>query len=384
MVQVDLEIGAQSLERLNQRMKTTVTDTYTRPVMLEDISQNHGLQGELYQQLHLFDPLPTATRFSLVSLFSGAGGLDFGFRGDFTFQNRYYQANPFNIVWANELNPAACRTYRRNVHDEIHEGDIWEYLDTLPNQADVVIGGFPCQDISVNGKGAGLSGSKSGLYRAMVKAVELLNPRIFVVENVKALSNKNHQNAFRTITSDFEAHGYEVTHHLYNAADYGVPQTRERMFIVGRRPDVSEFIHPAPIFLKHEWVTAQQAIGDLETRARDETFSHTWSLAAVSGEQGNRHLKADRPGYTIRAEAHGNTHWHYALPRRMTNREAARIQSFPDEFIFDAMLRETERMIGNAVPPVLAWYVARAVAESLGGQPTLRGFADQSLRTPHQ
>lgn len=365
-------------------MKTTVIGAYTCPVMLEDTSQNHGLRAKINQQPHLFDPPPAPPSFSLVSLFSGAGGMDLGFRGDFTFQNRYYEVNPFEIIWANELNPAACRTYRRNVHGDIFEGDVWKHLDMLPKQADVVIGGFPCQDLSVNGKGAGLSGSKSGLYRALVKAVEHLNPRIFVVENVKALSNKNHQDAFRTITSDFEAHGYEVTHHLYNAADYGVPQTRERMFIVGRRPEIAEFTHPAPILLKHEWVTAQQAIGDLETRARDEAFSHTWSLAAVSGEQGDRHLKADRPGYTIRAEAHGNTHWHYALPRRMTNREAARIQSFPDEFIFDAKLRETERMIGNAVPPVLAWYVARAVAESLRGQSILRGYADQGLRTTHQ
>ena len=368
-------------------MKSTTATAYTRPVMLEDIgsaSQNRGVHTRPNQQLYLFDPVPAPQTFSLVSLFSGAGGMDLGFRGDFTSRGQYYEANPFEIIWANELNPAACRTYRRNVHGHIHEGDVWEYIETLPAQADVVVGGFPCQDISVNGKGAGISGPKSGLYRAMVKAVELLNPRMFVVENVKALNNKNHQDAFRIITSDFEAHGYEVTHHLYNAADYGVPQTRERMFIVGRRTEVAKFIHPTPILNRDEWVTAQQAIGDLEEKERDEAFSHTWSLAAVSGEQGNRHLKADRPGYTIRAEAHGNTHWHYSLPRRMTNREAARIQSFPDNFIFDAMLRETERMIGNAVPPVLAWHVARAVAESLRGQPILRGHSDQDLRTSQQ
>lgn len=368
-------------------MKITTSSAYTCSIMLEDIgiaSQDLGVHVKLNQQLYLFDPPPAPPTFSLVSLFSGAGGMDLGFRGDFISGGRYYESNPFDIIWANELNSAACRTYRRNLHSNIHEGNVWDYIETLPDHADVVIGGFPCQDISVNGKGAGISGAKSGLYRAMVKAVEILNPHVFVVENVKALNNKNHQNAFRIITSDFEAHGYEVTHHLYNAADYGVPQTRERVFIIGRRPEVAEFIRPAPVLPKHEWVTARQAIGDLEMRVRDEAFSHTWSLAAISGEQGDRHLKADRPGYTIRAEAHGNTHWHYSQPRRMTNREAARIQSFPDEFIFDAKLRETERMIGNAVPPVLAWYVARAVADSLRGQPILRGYADQGLRTPHQ
>ncbi len=191
---------------------------------------------------------------------------------------------------------------------------------------------------------------------------------MFVIENVKALKSSKHQSSFATITADFEAHGYIVSHHLYNAADYGVPQTRERVFIVGRLPCVTPFIPPAPTHPPSSWVTAFEALRDLEQRERDEAFSHTWSLAAVSGEQGNRHLKADRPGYTVRAEAHGNTHWHYALPRRMTNREAARIQSFPDTFIFEARLRETERMIGNAVPPVLGWHIAAAVAQSLGGQ----------------
>ncbi len=343
--------------------------------------------SETYQS-NLFENSVVPTTFSVVSLFSGAGGMDLGFCGNFNFLGSYYASNPFDIIWANEINSAACSTYRRNLHKNICEGDIWEYIKTLPKYADVVIGGFPCQDISVNGKGAGIAGAKSGLYRAMVEAVEILNPRMFVVENVKALGNKNHKDSFRTITSDFEAHGYEITHHLYNSADYGVPQTRERMFIVGRRPEIRQFIHPAPKLQNHEWITAKQAIGDLENRERDDAFSHTWSLAAVSGDQGNRHLKADRPGYTIRAEAHGNTHWHYSLPRRMTNREAARIQSFPDNFIFDAMLRETERMIGNAVPPVLAWHIAQAVAESLRGhgQPNInvRENSDQRLRTTYQ
>lgn len=307
-----------------------------------------------------------AQTFSVVSMFAGAGGMDLGFRGDFTFLGQHYARNPFDIVWANELSAAACRTYRQNLHDHIHEGDVWDHIDSLPAHADLVIGGFPCQDISVNGKGRGIGeGTRSGLYRAMVKAVERLNPKMFVLENVKALRSDKHKESFDTITSDFEAHGYVVTHELYNAADYGVPQTRERVFIVGRRQDVKPFMHPRPVLTKENWVTAQQAIGDLETHERDEAFSHTWSLAAVSGEQGNRKLVADRPGYTVRAEAHGNTHWHYRLPRRMTNREGARIQSFPDDFVFPNKLRDTERQIGNAVPPILAWHIAQAVADSL-------------------
>lgn len=330
-----------------------------------------GIQPLLLEpQQAPFPQMPVlARRQTVVSLFAGAGGMDLGFRGGFDFLGQHYSRSPFDVIWANELVEPAARTYHKNLGHEIIVGDVWEHIGTLPARADVVIGGFPCQDISFNGKGQGIGeGTRSGLYRALVHAVEQLNPRIFVVENVKALKSAKHEESFKTITTDFESHGYVVNHHLYNSADYGVPQTRERVFIVGRLPDVGGFVPPEPLLTPDQWVTAGQAIGDLLDHPRDEIFSHTWSLAAVSGEQGNRHLKADRPGYTVRAEAHGNTHWHYSLPRRMTNREAARIQSFPDNYIFDAKLRDTERMIGNAVPPVLAWHIARAVAFSLGDQ----------------
>jgi DNA (cytosine-5)-methyltransferase 1 len=110
----------------------------------------------------------------------------------------------------------------------------------------------------------------------------------------------------------------------------------------------------------YKHITAQEAIGDLEPLAEDVDFNHIWSLANKSAEQGNRRLKAERPGYTIRAECHGNIQFHYKLPRRISMREAARFQSFPDNFRFDAKLRETERQVGNAVPPVMAWHIAKA------------------------
>lgn len=280
--------------------------------------------------------------------------------------SQHYSRHPFQIVWANDLNARACDTYRRNLGGHIHQGDIWDHLASLPEQADLVIGGFPCQDISVNGKGMGaISGEKSGLYRAMVEAVRALGPRMFVVENVKALMHGNHSESFDQITQDFQSLGYEVTHNLYNAADYGVPQTRERVFIIGRLPSVREFAVPTPILNQTAWVNALTALQDLEDLPENPATNHFWSKAAVSPDQGNRSLKADRPGYTIRAECHGNTHWHYKLPRRMSMREAARIQSFPDDFIFEAKIRDSERQIGNAVPPVLAWHIARAVEESL-------------------
>src|SRR5581483_8340290 len=301
--------------------------------------------------------------YSLVSMFSGCGGMDLGFLGGFKFLGRSYRRLPFRIVWANEHNPAACRTYRLNVGPEIICDDVWKAIDTLPTQPDVLIGGFPCQDISVNGKRVGVNGKRTGLYKAMLEAIKRTRPKVFVAENVKGLLMKHHQRAIHQVVEDFEELGYKVSYQLYHAAHYGVPQTRERVFIVGTNSESKEFVPPRP--LKRKPVTAKEAVADLERLAERPSINHVWSRANRSPEQGDRRLIADRPAYTIRAECHGNIQYHYRLPRRISMREAARFQSFPDNFIFDAKLRETERQVGNAVPPVLAWHVAKAVCECL-------------------
>lgn len=305
---------------------------------------------------------------TVVSMFSGCGGMDLGFRGGFKFLGRNYARHPFKIVWANDFNAAACRTYRNHLGNHIHEGDVWEALLSLPSRTDVLVGGFPCQDISINGKGAGIKGKRSGLYRAMVEAIERTQPKIFIAENVKGLLLRSRSDSFQRVMEDFRALGYEVTCDLYQAADYDVPQTRERVFIVGTLPKLGPFATPDRKIIKaSSRMTVKEAIQDLEDVPENDAINHIWSRANKSAEQGNRRLIADRPGYTIRAECHGNIQYHYKLKRRISMREAARIQSFPDDFIFDAKLRETERQIGNAVPPVLAWHMADAVRKYLGG-----------------
>ncbi|MUM77242.1 DNA (cytosine-5-)-methyltransferase [Pseudodesulfovibrio sp. F-1] len=329
--------------------------------------------GMISSRNHLIEPSYQGTgittdlrnRATVISLFSGCGGLDLGFVGGFDFLGTHYEKTQLDIVWANEINAAACRTYRKNIGNHLIEGDVWDALPTVPGNADAVIGGFPCQDISVNGKGAGVDGKRSGLYRAMVEVVDRVRPKIFVAENVKGLIMRHNETSLRRILKDFAEKGYTVSHRLYQAADYGVPQTRERVFIVGTRSDVPEFIHPEPVCTTH--ISAKEAIGDLEHLERTEEFNHIWSRASKSAEQGNRKLIAERPGYTIRAECHGNIQFHYSLPRRISMREAARFQSFPDNYLFDAKLRETERQVGNAVPPVLAWHIAKAVELVLDG-----------------
>ena len=302
-------------------------------------------------------------RKTVVSLFAGCGGMDLGFIGGFDFLGHHFHETGFDIIWANELNAAACKTYRVNFKHPIIEGDIRYEINNLPSYADVIIGGFPCQDISVNGKMAGIKGSRSSLYRYIVEAVDKLHPKAFVVENVGGLLLRQNESSFNKILSDFKALGYNITYNLYHSEDYGVPQTRRRIIFVGTRVDIPVFVHPSPVQGNH--VSAKEALSDLEGLQEDRSFAHIWSRANVSGEQGNRKLLADRPGYTIRAECHGNIQFHYALPRRISMREAARIQSFPDTFVFPCGLRDTERQIGNAVPPVLAWHIANALKQIL-------------------
>lgn len=307
----------------------------------------------------------TAKPTTIVSLFSGCGGMDLGFVGGFDFLGTHYAETGFKIIWANEISSAACRTYRENLGSYIIEGDIEEQIANLPATADIVVGGFPCQDISINGKMLGVHGKRSSLYTYIVEAVKRLNPRVFVAENVGGLLLKQNEYSLKKILEDFNSLGYNLSYQLYHAEDYGIPQTRERIIFIGTKKGLPAFIPSAPTTVTP--ITAFEALHDLETFPQDKAFSHIWSSAKVSGEQGNRRLIAERPGYTIRAECHGNIQFHYSLPRRISMREAARIQSFPDTFIFPCGLRETERQIGNAVPPVLAWHIANSVNAVIEG-----------------
>lgn len=306
-----------------------------------------------------------AGKFKVVSMFSGCGGMDLGLVGGFDFLGKRFAKQPFQIVWANDLNRYACDTYSTNLKHDIHVGSVWDHFDTLPNHCDLVIGGFPCQDISINGKRAGVSGKRSGLYRAMVDAVEKMQPKMFVAENVRGLLYKYNTESLRQVLNDFTALGYTVTYQLYHAADYGVPQRRERVFIVGVKGGIVPFEAPKPFLNKETWITSSQAIDDLESLESNVEYSHIWSLAQKSSDQGGRTLDPNKTSHTIRAECHGNNQFHYKLPRRISMREAARFQTFPDNFIFKARLRETERMIGNAVPPVLAWHLGKSLRVTL-------------------
>ena len=324
--------------------------------------------------------------YKVVSLFSGCGGLDLGIEGDFTYLNKHYSKNPFKIIWANDINERATKTQKLNFKDiNVVCGDITQILDNsgqvtmfeedkaLPEYADVVIGGFPCQDFSLAGKRKGLTVQRGNLYLSMAKVIEKLKPKVFLAENVKGLISWENGLAIKTIINDFSKIGYKVDYRLFNAADYGVPQTRERVIIIGIREDIQADIEwPNPTHSASDksllpWVTIKDAIEDLEDENVQQALPNWgYSKAKVfEGKQGNTITKADRPAPTMRAEHHGNIEFHYSLPRRLSAREAARIQSFPDNFVFFQSTSDAYRQVGNAVAPVFAWHIAQTLKNIL-------------------
>jgi DNA (cytosine-5)-methyltransferase 1 len=317
--------------------------------------------------------------FSVVSLFSGCGGLDLGLHGGFTFLGKRYKSNPFEVVYANDINKAATETFKLNFPEvrQVENEDITLVLEgkaSIPKKADVVVGGFPCQDFSLAGKRQGLNVKRGQLYLSMVETVKRVRPKVFLAENVKGLLLWEKGLAVEIIKEDFAKLGYVVSHKLLNTADYGVPETRERVIIVGVRKDLKrEFKFPEPTHSKtpsgklKPWVSLKEAIGDLEDQNKhDQLPNPGFSKAKLfPGTQGNKTCAPDKPGPTMRAEHHGNIEFHYLGHRRLSAREAARIQSFPDNFVFWKSTTDAYRQIGNAVAPVFGWHLAKSLAQVL-------------------
>ena len=173
--------------------------------------------------------------FSIVSLFSGCGGMDLGF-----------EKEGFDVVWANDNFEAACKTYEKNFKLKPYGGDISEVdVASIPD-CDIVIGGFPCQDFSMIWKRGGIETNRGNLYKQFARVIKAKRPKIFVAENVKGLMSANGGKAIKTIISDFanNGEGYNITAKVYNFAEYGVPQLRQRVLIVGVRKDLELFFVP--------------------------------------------------------------------------------------------------------------------------------------------
>ena len=313
-------------------------------------------------------------KVKIASLFSGGGGTDIGFTGGFDFLNKHYDENNVEIVFANDIEKSANLHFEKNfglIPDERNIRDIKS--EELPD-FDILTGGFPCQSFSVsaqNPKRLGIKDERGTLFFEMIRILKDKKPKAFFAENVKGIYSANNKEAFPLIISEFEKAGYTVSVKLLVATQYGVPQKRERVFIIGIRNDLKlkfEF-NDAPIQAEENYVPIKDILeGDIIEK-------YYFSQKAVDGMKSTRLSKAMNKGRAQDIEKPCNTVSSHLSKvslnstdpvlitngryRRFTPREVARIQSFPENYELVGSEGAQYKMLGNAIPPVMMWYIAR-------------------------
>ena len=304
--------------------------------------------------------------FSLVSYFCGCGGLDLGFRGDFEYKGHYYPHQPFNLLAAYDNNKACIETYNSYFGKGGNVADLSDIDPATIPAADVLIGGFPCQDFSSCGPQRGLSSERGRLYQTMIRYMEYHKPRVVVGENVINLKRMDEGTVINTIITDIEKTGYRVNVWQLYGPEYGIPQTRNRLFFVCVRNDLKGMPASPERLYSDDFRSIEWAIGDLVDVIDESVPNQSQYFAAAKAKKGNGQgdevNQRNQPAYTIRANPKSRVHFHYELDRRLTVRECARIQTFPDDFVFTHSMTTSISQIGNAVPPVLAYIVAQQIA----------------------
>ena len=322
----------------------------------------------------------------LISLFSGAGGLDLGF----------IRAG-FNIVAANEYDSSIWETYEKNHEAPLIKGDIRKISSDEFPECDGIIGGPPCQSWSEAGSLRGIDDPRGQLFFEYIRLIKDKKPKFFLAENVSGMLAKRHSEAVQNIVKHFEEAGYDVYIELLNASNFGVPQDRKRVFYVGIRKDLGiKFNFPEPMTNK---ISLSKAIGDLKDTALPAlatnktngdnciVSNHEYMIGGFSSifMSRNRVRAWDEQSFTIQAGGrHAPIHpqapkmtfieqnkrefvkGKEELYRRLSVRECARIQTFPDSFEFHYKdLADAYKMIGNAVPVRLAYVIAKAIKFAL-------------------
>ena len=344
----------------------------------------------------------------VASLFSGAGGLDLGFM----------QAG-FEVAYANDIDKDVWETYERNSGVKIDRRSLFSIPSSDIPEVDGIIGGPPCQSWSLAGAMKGINDERGQLFYEYIRIIREKQPKFFVAENVPGMLSSTHKDEFEKIIAGMEKLGYRVSYDVYDARNYGVPQERKRIIIVGYRMDLGlKFAQPVPTHSKfisrgldglklQNWVTLRQAISDLPEavpaleRNRpnpDAKFpNHEYMVGSFSTiyMSRNRRRKWDEQSFTIQAGGrHAPLHpdscqmqkveadkWVLtgSQYRRLTVREAARIQTFPDDFIFYyTNVAQGYKMVGNAVPVMLAFNIANKISKDLTllGSSELHSAAD--------
>lgn len=317
-------------------------------------------------------------KLRVASLFCGCGGTDVGLLGDFDFLGKHYNSNGMQIVYANDIDDNACNIFKKNFGIIPDNRDIREVKsDDIP-EFDILTGGFPCQPFSIvaqNPKRLGVKDERGKLFFEMCRILKEKQPKCFIAENVKGILTANKKSAFPLILKEFEDSGYDVQYRILNSANYGVPQKRERVIIVGFRSDLNiKFDFPENIIndeskfeplekvveksVDEKYFFSQRAVEGMLRRRESMNKGRAQDLSKPCNTVG-AHLAKVSLNSTDPVLKEGEKY------RRFTPREVARIQSFPENFELVGSEAAQYRALGNAIPPVLFWYVANAVKENL-------------------
>ena len=318
-------------------------------------------------------------KLKVVSLFCGCGGSDLGMIGGFQYLNQNYPKLPFEIVYALDFDRWAVDTYNKNFsHPAVCEDILKVDFNSLPD-ADIMIGGFPCQSFSTVNPTKDTNDARANLYKQIVRFLQIKRPKYFICENVKGLLTLQKGSIIQKITSEFKAVGYNVQYKLMKAVEFGIPQRRERVFIIGYRNDIEyNYRFPTSINTEHNAVPLSSVIDKLEIEEKKYYFSER-AVQGMKNAKNNmkRGLWQDLNGPCLTITSHlSKTSINSRDPlllvkpseelyRRFTPREAARIQSFPDSFELNNSEAKSYKQIGNAIPPVLMWHIANSLAESI-------------------
>lgn len=325
---------------------------------------------------------------NIISLFSGAGGMDLGFA-----------KIGFNVIWANEYDSTIWETYEKNHNIFLDKRDVRKVSSEEIPECDGIIGGPPCQSWSEAGALRGIEDSRGKLFYEFIRILKDKTPKFFVAENVSGMLADIHKEAVQNIMHQFKEAGYQVNIKLLNASDFGVAQDRKRVFYIGFREDLNvKFEWPKPLNCRYTlkdiiWDLRDTALAALEKNKSNNMdcsvpnheymeggFSsifmsrnrvRSWDEQSFTIQAGGRHApihpqapKMQFVEQNKRIFVPGQEH----LYRRLSVRECARIQSFPDDFIFYYNnISDGYKMVGNAVPVLLAAAIAKSIAVSLGG-----------------
>ena len=338
------------------------------------------------------------TIFKLGELFCGPGGIALG-ATTASIENEKYK-----IVheWANDYDIDTCKTYHHNICPRKENSVICANVKELDisklNPIDALAFGFPCNDFSIVGEQKGFDGTFGPLYQYGVKVLNQFHPQWFLAENVGGLRSANSGNALTKILSDLKEAGYKVYPHLYKFEEYGVPQARHRIIIVGIRNDLPyEFNPPSPAPYADIDNTCKTAIevppipndaynNELTKQSKvvierlklikpgQNVFTANLpkelqlNVKGAKLSQIYKRLDPAKPSYTVTGSGGGGTHiYHYSKPRALTNRERARLQTFPDSYEFIGAKESVRKQIGMAVPQMGAKIIFEAILNMFAG-----------------